>query len=268
MTLRYHDEQSRSRLARLPRVLRRTLLRYHYRLSPFFPNRYYAYKVAGGEIYLNVKESRMMLARALDLFQIETFNAFRAFVRPGDTVVDVGANKGDFTLLAADLVGVHGSVLSFEPNSTNLYWLHKSVERSNRSNAVIYDYALSDAEGTTNLHLGDTSGTHSLIACMGSRSTGTETVQTRTLDSVLNGKRADIIKIDVEGAEVATLKGSSNTLGSARAVLVDIHPALGVNPSEVCALLNESGFSLYELRTPFDTRAEVQSDLKEVLAVR
>jgi hypothetical protein len=92
----------------------RVSLRPHQSLAHATGN-YRAYFVAGGTIYLDIGESKMMRTRALGRYELKKMNLVRNWLEPGATFVDVGSNKGDFTLLAAKVVGSDGNVLSFEP---------------------------------------------------------------------------------------------------------------------------------------------------------
>lgn len=83
-------------------------------------------------------------------------------------------------------------------------------------------------------------------------------VQTTSLDELiaelgLDG-RVGMIKIDVEGAEMMVLRGATQTLrGQPQPIIVmDIHPYLGVDPDEVCCLLEGLGYAIFEEAAPFN----------------
>jgi FkbM family methyltransferase len=219
--------------------------------------RYRPYPFAGGLIYLDVDESPMMRARAEGRFEPEKVAALQRLLRPGMTFVDVGANKGDFSLIAARVMNDEGRVLSFEPGPENCRWIRKSIELNGYRSIALHELALSDAEGHVPLYLGERSGWHSLVPA---RDGGDSIeVETRTLDSMLadtGDAHADVLKIDVEGAELAVLRGAARTLAEQPplAVLVDLHPARGVDPAEVISVLVGHGFSF---RNPDDLDAEL-----------
>jgi FkbM family methyltransferase len=100
----------------------------------------------------------MMRARALGCCEFKKMNLVRNWLKPGATFVDVGSNKGDFTLLAAKVAGSDGKVLSFEPEPNNCYWIRKSIEANGYENIKLHDVALSAANGTASLYLGAKSG--------------------------------------------------------------------------------------------------------------
>jgi predicted methyltransferase len=67
---------------------------------------------------LYVRESPMMRARALGLYEQTKVQALREYVEPGATFIDIGANKGDFTMLVASIVGPSGGVIAMNPTRT------------------------------------------------------------------------------------------------------------------------------------------------------
>lgn len=242
-------------------------------VKPIIPNRYKPYKVPGGKIFLNISESPMMLARVVRRFEVPKHQAVLSMVKPGMSFVDVGANKGDFGLLAAQIVGEKGRVLSFEPEPTNCHWIRKSIELNGYKNMVLYEAALSDTNDQTRLFLGRQSGWHSIVESLPNRDQGSITVAKRTLDSVLQetgSNRVDVMKIDVEGAELAVLRGAMEALKANRGLvlLMDVHPDLGVDPFVVRDLLGGLGFSLYAIEPPYDKPLHVHNDLRQLMAKR
>ena len=259
-------------ISALKRFAKELLLRTHPLLATVVPDKHSPYRFSGGRIYLNVKESRMMLARALGLYEVEKTKAIRVLLGSGSIFVDVGVNKGDFTLLAARIVGDSGKVIAFEPEPVNCHWIRKSIELNGYRNVTLYEAALSDSDGTAQLHLGEKSGWHTLLPERSSRNEGEITVITKKLDSVLEKRehKVDMLKIDVEGAELEVLKGAYKTLVNNRNVilLIDIHQQLGVNPKELCEFLTELDFKIYEMKFPFKTPACIDKHLHEILAHR
>lgn len=248
------------------------LVKTHPIWSTVVPGFYYPYKFEGGRIYLNIKESKMMLRRALGCYEPSKHQALKQFLRPGATFVDVGCNKGDFSLLASRLVGPQGRVLAFEPHPENCRWIRRSIEKNEYDNMALYERALSDVNGIAQLHLGEKSGFHTLLAGKPKRDKGTIEVQTQRLDDLLAEVRfdrpIDAIKIDVEGAEMQVLRGARETISRNPNIIVflDIHPLLGVNPEEVCDYLRGLGLELFAERPPFNIAIQNQSSLEALIA--
>ena len=99
--------------------LLKRLLKRSYPVISKMPSFYRPYHVAGGRIYLDITESPMMLARALGGYEVAKHEAITSVLSPGSTFIDIGANKGDFALLAAKIIGTSGSVMAFEPEPVN-----------------------------------------------------------------------------------------------------------------------------------------------------
>jgi len=249
------------------------IIELHPLLAPLVPNTYRAYNFCGGKIFLNIRESPQMLARALGMYECNKTEAIIALLRRGMTFVDVGVNKGDFTLLGSTLVGANGKVFCFEPEPTNCYWIRRSIDLNGYNNISLSELALGDVNGHAELYLGRKSGWHTLIPQQPERDAGFIVVKKRTLDDFITEicqDHVDMIKIDVEGAELQVLRGAGRTLSKNKQVvlLIDIHPRLGVNPREVCDLLTELGFSIYQMKKPFDLPVEDYDSLSELLAYR
>lgn len=133
-------------------------------------------------------------------------------MRPDDLFIDVGANVGSYTILAAGVA--QARVISVEPIAATFEHLQANI-RLNKLNAVeAYCYGLSSAPGE--LPFITTLDTMNRVA-LTSESVPTTVVPVTTLDLLLAGRIPKIIKIDVEGHELAVLNGGLNTL-SAEAV--------------------------------------------------
>ena len=158
-------------------------------LSRLAANRYKIYRVKGGLIFLNLHESSAMVQRAMRSFEPAKHALIRRHLRPGMTFIDVGANKGDFTLLAARLAGNSGRVIWIEPEPENHSMLQRSIALNNYANIRVMQVALSDGDGTANLQIGSTSGAHTLSPEFnGIRALE---VPTRTLDGIVAGRSWD-----------------------------------------------------------------------------
>jgi len=133
----------------------------------------------------------------------------------GMVVIDGGANLGIYTMLASRLVGESGTVLSFEPGPGSFDRLAHNVALNRASNVDAINKALSDRCGTASLY-------HNLgwpiayaLADYDGGRTAYEEVETTTIDTEVESAglgRVDLIKLDVEGAEEAALRGARQTL--------------------------------------------------------
>lgn len=136
----------------------------------------------------------------------------QALIRPGDRVLDIGANIGYYTALFADWVGPSGIVHAIEPDPDNFALLDANTQDFQKSGHVrLHALALSETTGAANLFRSkDNIGMHRLydsICCDGS---STEVAVCRGDD--LAFPPLDFIKIDIEGYEALALRGLSDTL--------------------------------------------------------
>lgn len=120
---------------------------------------------------------------------------------PGFHVLDVGANVGLFSLLAAGRVGPEGRVYSIEPVSKNVRSLCAGIHRNGFANICLFPVAASDRAGVIAVMRYDDSS-NGIVDSELSMSEGVEFVPTQRLDFLLAGvPRLDVIKIDIEGYE-------------------------------------------------------------------
>lgn len=146
------------------------------------------------------------------IFEPEETRSILNLIKPGDRFLDIGANVGYYTVLAAECVGSTGQVISIEPDDTNFEILDANTRIWQQQGRVkIYRFALSDQAGESRLFLSShNSGMHRLyssVVCTG------ETIQV----SVVRGDDLqlaplDLVKIDIEGFEPRALRGLQETL--------------------------------------------------------
>jgi FkbM family methyltransferase len=140
----------------------------------------------------------------------------RRVVRPGDAVLDIGANRGFVTVALAELVGRSGQVVAFEPNSALLPNLRRTAAALPQ--ARVLPYAVSDVTGEAVLHVPEMSEVASLSAEYAKRDCGraepSPCAVRRLDDLVASGEvpRPDFVKVDVEGAELLVFRGARATL--------------------------------------------------------
>lgn len=181
-------------------------------------------------------------------YEASTVALLRRLLRPGMTVVDVGAHVGYYTRLFSRLVGATGAVYAFEPHPRNFSLLEHNTKRL--TNVVRISLALSDREGETRLfESAQATGGHSLLASRGPY-TREIAVRTTSLDEWVGERDIDLIKLDVEGAELEVLRGARKMIGRARrlALIVEFYPraqaARGMDPRTLLDELRALGFDL------------------------
>jgi len=102
-----------------------------------------------------------------------------AEVSAGDTVLDVGANIGSFSVSVSKRIG-DGKVFSFEPEAENLALLRRNLQENACSNVTVFPFAVSDKNGTETLHVREAPGAHSLMGGSGA----TSQIEVRMLDDL------------------------------------------------------------------------------------
>ena len=134
----------------------------------------------------------------------------RELVRPGDTLLDVGANIGWFTVIGSRLVGAGGRVIAVEPEAANAALVRENVRRNGCGNVVLHEVAAGAGEATARLYRsGDNSGDHRM-AIDSDRAAWVD-VAVRPLDALVEGQ-VDVVKMDTQGSEVAALRGMADLL--------------------------------------------------------
>lgn len=168
-------------------------------------------------IYRNLK------ARFRD--QQQEIKALRAHIRPGDVVVDCGANKGSYVWTLSRAVGRHGKVIAFEPQRKLASYLRRMVSSCNMMNVQVEEKGISDHSGKMQLLVpgGDTSPGASLEQSIKQREIcSTYPVEVVSLDEYFANreKKISAIKIDVEGHEFSVLRGARKMLEQDAPLLV------------------------------------------------
>lgn len=132
-------------------------------------------------------------------------------LRPGMTVVDLGANLGVFATRAAKRVGPSGRVVAVEPHPDNFRRLKANGERNGLANLACVNAAAGDHEGEARLFVHERGINHSLV-----RGSGMSVpVRLTTVDALvaeLGLTRVDFLKVDIEGVAPEALRGASGTL--------------------------------------------------------
>jgi FkbM family methyltransferase len=146
--------------------------------------------------------------------------AFRRFVKPGDTVVDIGANLGFFSMLAAHLVGDQGKVFSIEPNAGNCRFIEASREHNAFRHLTLHCVAASNQNDALVLNSAYSNGSVSVPAKNVATLMRSQIVPGICLDDLLKLDRLDFVKIDVEGFEYRALSGFKELLGHFRPPIV------------------------------------------------
>ena len=167
-----------------------------------------------GRLWLPASRGKV-LRILLGTYEAEQTALFFDTVRPGWTVLDVGAHAGYYALLASDRVGPQGRVAAFEAHPRNAAFLREHVRLNRLANVQVVEAAVARAPGRARFGGGTGTGTGRLDP------RGDFEVEAVSLDAFCAGpdKGPDAVKLDVEGAELDVLEGSRQVLRGARPAL-------------------------------------------------
>jgi FkbM family methyltransferase len=186
-------------------------------------------------------------------YEVQETALLQSALRPGMTFVDVGANWGYYTLLAAHLVGPRGRVLSLEPDPRLFRKLHDVVTDNSLAQVTAVQIAAAQQAGTLHMAGYDEHDENFGLSRVVVRASDPEAfaIEGRPLDDLLDEARLgriDLLKMDVEGFEGAALRGLERSLRDARIdrLLLELHPRQlidhGDSARQVIASLRGSGY--------------------------
>ncbi len=166
------------------------------------------------------------------------------------TVVDIGANIGLFTLFAARQWR-NATILAFEPEPRNFVQLQENVRLSNVTNVSCHRAAISSRTGSETLYIKQEAGWHSFF---GDDLSGTLTVETLSLRDLLQRfelKTIDFLKMDCEGAEFLILPGQEDLLANyVRFIAMEYHEISGHRVQELELPLRRAGMTVRIIPQP------------------
>lgn len=194
-------------------------------------------------------------------FSDEEVDVMRKLLSPGDTVFDIGANVGAFTVPLAQMVGPTGRVIAFEPQPETCALLRRNVEQNNVSAAVrVVECAASDAAGSIAMPRLD-SLNHKNYGGV-ALGEGEGSARTITVDS-LNLPFVHLMKIDVEGHETEVVKGARETIMRCRPFIYIEND----RPNKAGGLVSDIvdlGYRLYWHRPPLYSANNFRNEARNV----
>ena len=158
--------------------------------------------------------------------------------------VDVGSCLGFYTELLCDIC-TEGFVFAIEPSLENFKLTNERVRKYKR--VKVYNYALSNVSKAGTLYLGNKSGWNSLLDSHGGKE---QDIYIITLDKLLQNKKIDFIKIDVEGMDLEVLEGSRNIIENSPKLkmTMEVHKKrFNVDSEKIFKFLSERKFEIKNL---------------------
>jgi FkbM family methyltransferase len=192
----------------------------------------------------------------LGIYEPNVIRALQKYVRAGDTCFDIGGHVGYLTILMAHLVGPQGRVVAFEPVPETFAALQENIQLNHLENVTLECTAVGEQEGTLSLFCDsaqELSWTPSVAAySVHGNDLRRISVPVQSLDGYLqkSNLHPKVVKIDVEGAELAVLRGARKMLRETRpVVLVEIHDLGPAHRTEVTRLLDACDYAVEEVAT-------------------
>lgn len=173
---------------------------------------------------------------------------FLSEISANDTVYDIGANIGIFSVHAAKKAN---KVYSFEPDPGFRSRLVRNIDLNLiHDKDIVVEWAVSDTQGIVTLYSDGESGSSPSLKKIGDR--GEVEVKTNTLDDAISENQIpppNVIKIDIEGAEILALRGMKDLLGSnesPRLIFIELHPVFlkefDSTVSECKSIIEKAGY--------------------------
>ncbi|MCX6924886.1 MAG: FkbM family methyltransferase [Verrucomicrobia bacterium] len=187
-----------------------------------------------------------------DGYEPDMVNTLRSILRVGDTFLDIGANEGYFSIMAAQIVGLSGTVISVEPQTRLQSVLFRNILENSAYNVNIFQRVISDSIGVGTLSLAPDVNTGSSGLFRATKyAVPTELVPQTTLTQFLHLLRVDrirLMKVDVEGFEHEVVLGSREVFanGLIENLALELHPAVLKRrcklESDILDFLSASGY--------------------------
>lgn len=226
--------------------------------------KYFARKLplefSGASLFVSPDSQLKYLKPGPQAFDKELLDIALEFSQENSVIWDIGANVGVFTFAAASLVGSRGHVLAVEPDVWLANLIQKSTRlRSNHNFSVdVLPAAVSDSSGIETFLVASRGRASNALAKAGGRSqTGgfreKSLVPAFSLDDLLSiSERPNFIKIDIEGGEVAALRGGKKILSEVRPI---IYCEVGFeNRNETADILRAADYKIFDSSLPKESR--------------
>jgi FkbM family methyltransferase len=190
-------------------------------------------------------------------YEPNEFYLLSNWLKPGMTVLDVGANDGVYALFAARFVGEQGCVIAFEPSDREFDRLNANIELNQLKSIQPFKIGLADSPGERILKLAidahagqNTLGT---FVYPGVREERLQPITMQTLDTFIQEQaiqQIDVIKVDIEGTEFAFLQGAKQTLETHHPLILielleDALAAQNTSSLEVVTFLKSLGYQIF-----------------------
>jgi len=228
------------------------------------------FDINGVKMHLDITNPQTWDLRNNKNYEDDVKKIFLSKIKEGDIVIDVGANIGYFSLLAAKKIGSKGKIFAIEPMKQANNWLKKNLKLNDFKNVEVLEVAIGDKQGTMKMYkksessemiiLDPTISKTDLIMC--------GEINIKTIDNIISQKKikkVNLLKIDVEGFEYEALLGCKESFKSNKIenIICEIHTTYlknrEIDEQDIYSFIQENNFSIQEL--------SIYAETKHILAV-
>ncbi len=191
--------------------------------------------------------------------ELYTLAYFQSLIRPTSIILDIGAYIGAYTFTAAR-IATSGSVHVFEPNPQSAQRIRQTVRNNGLTNILLNECAVGNQSGILQFHLHETP-TESGLANK-NQTINIVNVPVQTIDEYCQNKtipKIDLLKIDVEGAELLVLQGAVQTINEFQpTIIIELHrkqsTSFGYTVEDIVQYLHSIGYTLFTQQYGLTTR--------------
>lgn len=230
-------------------------------------------KLDHATVFINLRDPRMLQAVNELLHPGAEEEALRTLLGEADTFLDVGANHGSFSIFAAQQLSTAGRIVAVEPQPDMAELVRQSLAANARCPFEVGCFACGDRAGTVDFYIPkSTSGTAGVF--QGFSAVGAHdklTVELKKFDDAFAWREfpgGTFLKLDVEGSELAFLRGAEQMLRARRPkILLELNPkssrAAGVSVEETIQFLQGVGYTSFaELKFPLAPQPLASAELQ------
>lgn len=242
-------------MSRVIRVICKEIIRVLLRIFPIKINQYW--------LYLSPRNVELVVSIFKGTYEKESTAFFLRIIRPGWTIVDVGAYIGYYSIHFSKLTGSKGKIIAIEPDAHNLSILRKNLQLHKIENVEIERVALGDRRRMAKIYI---DGPHTTLIKKNIKFIKEiKKIQMDTLDNLLINQKVDLIKVDAQGYDFEVLQGAKKILQSNQHVIIHLEfwptSSIPINPKDFreLILLRDLGFKIFTIDQKKDYSKDIYS---------
>lgn len=204
---------------------------------------------------------------------------FSQNVNEGDTVIDVGAHIGEYTLLGAKLVGDKGFIISVEPDHYTVKSLKENIILNDFKNCLVLEKAVGEKVETKSLYKVSEEDVYGYLDpyVLNKKLMKHSEIEVTTIDEIILSKNLNLVnllKIDVEGFEYEVLLGCNDALkkNKIKKIIIELHPKYlkykGINEDLIYTFLKKHGFKIKKIQEKITAGVSSGIQTSNILAIK